>query len=740
MAGRQALVIGINDYPDAPLDWCVNDAHELAEILSMREYHFEVNLLTNKDADRRTVLSAVQRLFMADLDMRLIYFSGHGVATPFGTFLVTVDGVPLDEGIDVGYLGRMLALQSNSQSASVLLLDCCHAGAAQPWPQHAHSARRTDLVSALPSISPSNAVLAACRPDQLSAEDSELRHGIFTHHLLDALYGNAADPNGAITVTSVHDYVAHKLESEINHVPVFKGDIEGRLILGTGFTPRLGRTLEQELAQQLDRDAERHLEDSAVPSVPGTADWRERGYRHACQMLEPVKRWFETRLEEYSELERRDRFHRSYESLVARLQQLATLESGTVVSEGTVERRLGYGAFGTVWTVAPTGRTAKYLAYKVFHAQDIANRNKLDRFARGHRAMKKLDHARIVRAREYTEVPVGFYMDYVNGPNLRDHGVIDAVEAVRILTSITDAVQHAHERDVIHRDIKPENIVLEYTKDDNWSPFLTDFDLAWYPTEPVATKTAVGTVSYAAPEQLLYPQSNDAHAKPVDIYAFGQLMSFCVTGRDPVPMEVDINGRIMRQELNKWPSAAAAQKMLLLYNECTKIRPNERIKSFRDIGDRLAEVSLDLRGAPSNATFPKIEEWLEQVVFLLVGLSGGLNNTTVKTVRSASGRTYIELKLSGWSASEYDASATVSVRLWPAGAWGLPGQSNQEGRTILNRRVEEVLREFKGVRRRSGTSGIFEVTIEFERVHLTREGAVFCHQVVSRAVDALERL
>ena len=97
--------------------------------------------------------------------------------------------------------------------------------------------------------------------------------------------------------------------------------------------------------------------------------------------------------------------------------------------------------------------------------------------------MELLEHPHIVKVHKYTQCPIGFYMDFVDGPNLRDFvgTVSEPADTLQILIKIAETLQHAHGRNVIHRDVKPENIVLTFDSESNiWVPYLTDFDLAWF--------------------------------------------------------------------------------------------------------------------------------------------------------------------------------------------------------------------------------------------------------------------
>ncbi len=61
-------------------------------------------------------------------------------------------------------------------------------------------------------------VIAASKPDQFSYENSDLKHGIFTYHLLDALSGKADSGDGYVRIQSVYKYLRDKVPETARHL------------------------------------------------------------------------------------------------------------------------------------------------------------------------------------------------------------------------------------------------------------------------------------------------------------------------------------------------------------------------------------------------------------------------------------------------------------------------------------------------------------------------------------------
>lgn len=84
---KRALLIGINRYPGAPLRGCVNDVHNMANLL-MTRYGFaasDIVILTDGDATTANILAKLNWLVSVTPDFELFFhYSGHGATTPSG--------------------------------------------------------------------------------------------------------------------------------------------------------------------------------------------------------------------------------------------------------------------------------------------------------------------------------------------------------------------------------------------------------------------------------------------------------------------------------------------------------------------------------------------------------------------------------------------------------------------------------------------------------------------------------
>ncbi len=107
-----------------------------------------------------------------------------------------------------------------------------------------------------------------------------------------------------------------------------------------------------------------------------------------------------------------------------------------------------------------------------------------------------------------------------------------SAQLVSLFTSISLAIDYAHQKGMIHRDIKPANILLDKHNTAHnlmGEPILTDFGLARLLGVSFSTVTLPGTPLYSSPEQALGYAGNERS----DLYSLGVILYEMVTGVPP---------------------------------------------------------------------------------------------------------------------------------------------------------------------------------------------------------------
>ena len=298
-SSRDAVVVGIDRYPGAPLTACVNDAREMETALALEQYGFDCKRLFDSQATRPAILDALSELAYRGTqgDMLLFYFAGHGRVIGHTAHIVTVDGKPFDPGISLAQLAQIMESANHDYQHVIAILDCCHSGSAFNW-VNSRPLQSNDIEREVRAVNESRCILAACRPEEPALELSELRHGVFTDKLIDGMLGSAVDFDGQVSLLSLFEFVSRAIPGYVQ-TPVFKGDIAGTVVLGRGFEPRRGQPIDkaetkatlakaQRLVDEYHNLRQRELIDAVHKSREG---WR------TCSLeLESVHNWFNSTL------------------------------------------------------------------------------------------------------------------------------------------------------------------------------------------------------------------------------------------------------------------------------------------------------------------------------------------------------------------------------------------------------------------------------------------------------------
>jgi eukaryotic-like serine/threonine-protein kinase len=211
----------------------------------------------------------------------------------------------------------------------------------------------------------------------------------------------------------------------------------------------------------------------------------------------------------------------------------APRESPLVLGRYRLQRRLGAGAFGTVWQ-AHDERLDREVAVKIVPRERVIG----GRFEREARAAARLAHPGIVTLYEAGADDDGAYLvsELVRGSTLDAllaDGRLSDQDIVAIGIALCDALAHAHAQNVIHRDVKPSNVLVPERPATPAHPAkLTDFGVARVIGGDSLTRTGdvIGTAAYMAPEQA---EGLEAGA-PADLYALALVLYEALTGVNPV--------------------------------------------------------------------------------------------------------------------------------------------------------------------------------------------------------------
>src|SRR5271157_6563343 len=205
----------------------------------------------------------------------------------------------------------------------------------------------------------------------------------------------------------------------------------------------------------------------------------------------------------------------------------------------SILRPLGSGGMADVY-LAKHPRLPRRDALKVLAKEMTADGEFRERFNLEADLAATLFHPHIVAVHDRGEFQGQLWiaMDYVEGTDAarlvkeRYRNGMSEHDVGAIIDAVAGALDYAHVRGMLHRDVKPANILVTHPEDDERRILLADFGVARQLADIsgiTETNVAVGTVAYAAPEQLV-GGNIDGRA---DQYALAATAFHLLTGAPP---------------------------------------------------------------------------------------------------------------------------------------------------------------------------------------------------------------
>ena len=176
-------------------------------------------------------------------------------------------------------------------------------------------------------------------------------------------------------------------------------------------------------------------------------------------------------------------------------------------------------------------------------------------------------------------------------------------EAAELGLQAAEALDYAHQHDVLHRDIKPSNLLL----DDNGLLWLADFGLARVQgsSDLTATGDVIGTLRYLSPEQARGRRGAvDARS---DVYALGATLFELLTLR-PV-FEGDDRAELLVRIASEEPHFSRRLDGAIPFDLRTivlKALAKDPADRYQTAGELAADLSRFLANLPIRAQLPTL--------------------------------------------------------------------------------------------------------------------------------------
>ena len=184
-------------------------------------------------------------------DMIFIFYAGHGAPETdytrrepdgFSKYLVPYDSDADDLYATAIPMTEIQTIFERIESDRLIfVVDACYSGASGGRTfsllKGARAARITgDFVEKL-AQGKGRLILTASEANEVSLELGELKHGLFTYYLLEALQGKGdANQDGRVSIRELYDYVHDKVSRHSKQVggsqhPILRGETSGQILL-----------------------------------------------------------------------------------------------------------------------------------------------------------------------------------------------------------------------------------------------------------------------------------------------------------------------------------------------------------------------------------------------------------------------------------------------------------------------------------------------------------------------------
>ncbi|MEJ2635226.1 MAG: protein kinase [Calditrichia bacterium] len=265
------------------------------------------------------------------------------------------------------------------------------------------------------------------------------------------------------------------------------------------------------------------------------------------------------------------------------------------ISHYKILEKLGEGGMGVVYKAHDT-RLDRLVALKFLPPHLTLSETDKIRFLQEARAAAALNHPHVCVVYEIDdrrEQPF-IAMELIEGITLREKlqdGPLDLKTVINYALQIAEALQAAHEKDIVHRDIKSENIMIT----GSGQAKIMDFGLARIrgATSLTRSSSTVGTIAYMPPEHL---QGREVDARS-DIFSFGVVLYEMLTGELPFKGEYD--SAMMYSILNEEPEPVQkyrpglTSEFLHILDRALEKDPENRYQTVRDMMIDLKRLKRD---------------------------------------------------------------------------------------------------------------------------------------------------
>ncbi len=224
-----AVIVGVASYNHMQsLRYTDDDAYHLYAFLKSPEGGAipddHIGILIDDAATKKNISSEISNIFSkADAnDVILLYMSGHGLEGSF---------VPVDfDGSNnlLAYKDILDLIEESPAKHKLYITDACHSGSMYAA-KSPYDMALTDFYTKIKNVKGGTAIITSSKKEEVSLEYSGMRHGIFSHYLINGLKGDAnTNKDKFVSVEELFNYIYLNVRNHTNNAqtPSIFGDYD----------------------------------------------------------------------------------------------------------------------------------------------------------------------------------------------------------------------------------------------------------------------------------------------------------------------------------------------------------------------------------------------------------------------------------------------------------------------------------------------------------------------------------
>lgn len=335
------------------------------------------------------------------------------------------------------------------------------------------------------------------------------------------------------------------------------------------------------------------------------------------------------------------------------------------------------------------------VAVKVLKPHLSSDKEFIAKFRREAQAAAKISHPNIVNIFDVGRDDGADYivMEFISGETLKERiqrmGALPVDMAAHIAVEIAEALEQAHQNNIVHCDIKPHNILI--TRSGRVK--VADFGIARAVTSSTMTQTAtiLGSVHYFSPEQA----RGGAISTQSDIYSLGIVLFEMVTGQVPFTGETPVSVALKHlQEEMPSPRAINPEVSPLLESIIMRATAKETENRYPVITQMIADLNVAMSQSRDEQTRRLAkQDFPTQVLPKVSDQAGSLPKQSDKPSAGSKNKKWLGIALLGLLLTGFALGAFLAFgKFWVVNEVAVPNVVGRQVDTAKNVIINSNLR------------------------------------------------